>query len=97
MAISFAMRVSIPPDVLVSVVGGESVILNLKSEHYFGLDGTGTEMWAAITNSDSIQAAYEKLLNEYEVEPEQLKLDLQDLIEKLVEHGLVEVSDAQLA
>jgi hypothetical protein len=97
MTIPFSARILVPPDILISQVGGESVILNLKSEHYFGLDDIGTEMWAAITNSESIQAAYEKLLNEYEVEPEQLKRDLQNLIQKLVEHGLVEVSDAQLA
>jgi Coenzyme PQQ synthesis protein D (PqqD) len=95
--IPFSSRVLVPPDILISQVGGESVILNLKSEHYFGLDGMGTEMWAAMTNSESIQTAYDKLLNEYEVEPEQLRRDLQDLLEKLVEHGLVEISDAQLA
>ena len=86
-----------PADILISQVGGESVILNLKSEHYFGLDEVGTAMWAAITGSDSIQIAYEKLLSEYDVDREQLKQDLTDLIEKLVDHGLVEISDAQLA
>jgi hypothetical protein len=87
----------VPADILISQVGGESVILNLKSEHYFGLDEVGTAMWAAITGSDSIQTAYEKLLSEYDVDREQLKQDLADLIEKLVDHGLVEISDAQLA
>jgi cell division septum initiation protein DivIVA len=95
--IPFSSWVLVPSDILISQVGGESVILNLKSEHYFGLDEMGTEMWAAITNSESIQTAYEKLLNEYNVEPEQLRRDLEDLLEKLVAHGLVEISDAQLA
>lgn len=97
MTISFSARVLVPSDVLISQVGGESVILNLKSEHYFGLDQVGTDMWAALTASESIQAAYEKLLSEYDVDRERLKRDLTSLIEKLVEHGLVEISDAQLA
>jgi Coenzyme PQQ synthesis protein D (PqqD) len=94
MAISFATRISVPSDVLVSVLAGESVLLNLKSERYFGLDDMGTRIWVAITTSDSIQAAYDALLAEYDVEPERLRQELNDLIEKLNEHGLVEINGA---
>jgi len=97
MVITFAMRVSVPPDVLVSEVGGESVILNLKSESYWGLDETGTRFWEVVTSSESIQAAYERLLAEYDVDAQLLRQDLNDLIEKLVDRGLVEVSGAELA
>ena len=41
MAVSLTKRVTIQPDVLVNVIDGESVLLNLKSECYFGLDGSG--------------------------------------------------------
>jgi coenzyme PQQ synthesis protein D (PqqD) len=91
MAISFAARVSVSPDVLISEVGGESVLLNLKSERYFGLDDIGTQMWKTLMASDSIQAAYETLLAEYDVEASQLREDLDDLIQELMEQGLVEV------
>jgi len=91
MAISFAARVSVPPDILISEVGGESVLLNLKSERYFGLDDIGTQMWKTLIASDSIQAAYETLLAEYDVEASRLREDLDDLIQKLMEQGLVEV------
>jgi coenzyme PQQ synthesis protein D (PqqD) len=94
MAISFNARVSAPPDVLVSSLAGESVILNLKSECYFGLDPMGTEMWAALTTSECIQAAYDRLLAEYDVTEEQLRHDLSDLVEKLVVQGLLEVASA---
>ena len=91
MVIPFSTRISIPPDVLVSALAGESVLLNLKSEKYFGLDEVGTRMWSAITSSGSIQEAYETLLAEYDVEAERLRHDLSDLIEKLVEQELIEV------
>ena len=85
-------QVSIPDGVLVRELQGESVLLNLNSGSYFGLDEVGTSMWAALTTSPSIQAACEKLLAEYEVEPEQLRTDLRGLIAKLAEAGLIHVS-----
>ncbi len=91
MTILFTMRVSVPEHVLLRQIEGESVLLNINNERYFGLDEVGTRMWATLTSADSIQAAYEALLGEYEVDPEQLRQDLQILIEKLVENGLIEV------
>jgi hypothetical protein len=41
MTISFSDRVNVPDDVLISRLQEESVILNLDSERYFGLDEIG--------------------------------------------------------
>ena len=87
------VQVSIPEGVMVRELEGESVLLNLNSESYFGLDKVGTSMWCALTTSPSAQAAFERLLDEYEVEPEQLQTDLRDFIEKLSEAGLIKLSD----
>jgi hypothetical protein len=92
MTIAFGARVSVRPDVLVSEVGGELVMLNLASEGYFGLDAVGARLWAALTTSDSIQKAHDTLLEEYDVTAEQLRRDLEELIGRLVEQGLVEVT-----
>ncbi len=91
MAITFGMRAAVPPDVLIQELQGESVLLNLKSGRYYGLDEVGTRMWAALTASDSLQAAFDVLLSEYDVAAERLQGDLRALVEKLVENGLVEV------
>ena len=45
MANRLTMRASIPPDVLLQELQGESVLLNLSSGRYFGLNGVGTRMW----------------------------------------------------
>ncbi len=92
MKVPFTMRVFVPKHVLVRQIEGESVLLNLQSERYFGLDEVGSRMWATLTTADSIQASYEALLGEYEVDAEQLRRNLEELIEKLIENGLVEVS-----
>jgi hypothetical protein len=54
-------------------------------------------MWTLLTTSDSIQSAYEALLDEYDVGAERLREDMQDLIEKLIANGLVEVTGEKAA
>jgi hypothetical protein len=94
MSVSFDSRISIPSGVLVSEVGLESVFLNLKSESYFGLDEIGTRMWNLLTRSPSIQAAYDTLLQEYDIDEAQLHSDLDELIQMLLANGLVEIIEA---
>jgi predicted RNA-binding protein len=97
MTISFSDRVKVPDDVLISTLQTESVILNLKSECYFGLDEVGTRILSVLSTSESIQAAYDTLLDEYEVEGEVLRLDLISLIQQLVERGVVEITRGEIA
>ena len=92
MSISFSDRVNIPDDVLISNLQDESVILNLESERYYGLDSVGTRILSVLTTSDSIEAAYNTLIEEYDVDHRVLREDLIVLIENLVEQGLVQIS-----
>jgi hypothetical protein len=93
MAISFSDRIRVPDQVLISNQQSESVMLNLQSERYFGLDEVGTRIFNLLTTSASIQAAYELLLAEYDVDSEVLRQDLIEVIEQLSAQGLVEISD----
>jgi hypothetical protein len=86
---SLSQRVVVPESVLVRELSGEAVILDLKSEMYFGLDQVGYRIWTVLTTSDSIGAAYEQLLSEYEVEPQELKQSLDALLGQCTEHGLL--------
>ena len=94
MPISFKSKISVPNQVLVRTFQNESVLLNLDSESYHGLDDVGTRMWQALSQSENIQAAYESLLSEYEVNGATLQKDLEAFIENMVERGLVEVIDS---
>lgn len=91
MSLSFAQRVSVPDDVMFRELEGESVILDLDSERYFGLDEVGTRMWQAVTEADSIQAAFDALAEEYEVDAATLREDLSELLGTLLDRGLVEI------
>lgn len=90
---SFAMRASVPEQVLMRDLSGEAVLLNLDTECYFGLDATGTRMWTAFTSSESIQAAHQELLAEFDVDTELLRRDMQELLDKLLDQGLVEIGN----
>ena len=92
MSISFSDRVKIPDDVLISKLQEESVILNLDSERYFGLDDVGTRILSVLTTSDSIEAAYQRLVEEYDVDGQALRLDLAELVENLLTHGILQIN-----
>ena len=92
MQISFSDRVRVPDDVLISRLQEESVILNLDSERYFGLDDVGTRFLSVLSTSESIDAAYESLAEEYDVDREILRQDLLALIQNLLQQGIIEVS-----
>ena len=89
MTMSFSDRVTVPDGVLISHLQEESVILNLDSERYFGLDDVGTRFLTVLSSSESIEAAYEKLVHEYDVDPNVLRDDLLTLVEKLIDQGLL--------
>ena len=75
----FSSRVTTAPDVMLRIIGDEAVILNLKGELYLGLDPIGTRIWTVLQGSPSIQAAHACLLEEFEVEPERLRQDMDRL------------------
>lgn len=94
--VSFTDRATAPAHVLVRVLDRESVLLNLETEKYFGLDETGTRMWQLVTACPSIDAAYQELLAEFDVEPELLRTNLTDLLGRLVDNGLLQVLPADV-
>ena len=91
MAISFSDRVIVSDEVLISNLQDESVILNLDSERYFGLDDVGTRMLTVLSSSSSIESAYETLRNEYDVDGQVLRQDLIVLVENLLQQELITI------
>src|ERR1700746_3628560 len=95
--VTFSDRAAAPAHVLVRLLDQESVLLNLETEQYLGLDETGARMGQLVATSPNIGAAHEELLAEEEVQPDELRENLTELLGHLVEHGLLEVwpADAQ--
>jgi Coenzyme PQQ synthesis protein D (PqqD) len=94
--VSLMDRVVVPSHVLVRFLDKESVLLNIETERYFGLDETGTRMWQLATAAPKINVAYQQLLDEYDVEPSLLRENLTELLSRLVENGLLQVTSSDV-
>ena len=77
-------------DVLFQEVSGETVLLDLGSEAYFGLDEVGTRIWSLLNEGRNSAEMVEVLLGEYDVERDVLERDVLELLASLLEAGLVE-------
>ena len=86
--------ITLSPDVISQEVSGETVLLDLESENYFGLDEVGTRIWQLIKESGDLQVIYRTLLEEDEVEEERLQADLEVLLGEIAELGLITLQAA---
>lgn len=91
---NFNQKIIFVDTVFAQEVDGEMVLLDMKSENYFGLDEVGTAIWQAMRDKEKLQEVLDVLLEQYEVEPEVLEKDLSDFVGKLLENGLVEVKES---
>lgn len=92
------MKVTIPDTVLSTDLQNEGVLLNLETGEYFGLDAVALDMWKALGESGSVEAARAVLLEQYDVTEETLARDLDELVAQLVERKLIQlVNDESVA
>lgn len=91
--VSLTARVSVPEGVLFREVDGEAVLLQLTSGRYYGLDTTGTRMWTLLADHGELAPVLEALIAEYDAEPARLERDLLELVERLVDCQLLELSE----
>ena len=82
-------KVTIPAQVMARTVGDETVILDLASGTYFGLDPVGARIWQLMGEGRTLAEISETMLGEYEVERAQLEADVLRLTGELLERGLV--------
>ena len=82
-------KVAIPAQVMARTVGDETVILDLASGTYFGLDPVGARIWQLIGEGRTLAEICATMLEEYEVGRAQLETDVLRLTGELLERGLV--------
>lgn len=84
-----ALRFEVPAQVMARQVGGETVILDLASGTYFGLDEVGARFWALAGQGLTMSQISVELLSEYAVDAVGLQGDLDRLVKELQERGLL--------
>jgi hypothetical protein len=82
-------------DVLVRQIQSETVLLDLKTEHYFGLDDVGSRIWQLINEGRTLREVEVTLKQEYDVADEALCADLERFIRQLTEAGLAAADGAE--
>ena len=87
--LNLEQKVIVSDDVLFQILGGETVLLNMETEQYFGLNEIGSKIWELISKEKLISEVLTELLNEYEVEHETLKNDLLRILLKMEAKKLI--------
>jgi hypothetical protein len=82
-------RFAIKPNVMARQLGEETVILDLESGTYFGLDPVGARIWQLMKEGKSLAEICEAMLEEYEVSREELERDALALAQDLEARSLI--------
>ena len=83
-------RFATSDDAVAREVAGETVLLNLASGTYFGLNEVGGRIWQWLDEGEASLAEISIRLQEvYAVAPETAAQDVLDLARDLLEHGLL--------
>jgi Coenzyme PQQ synthesis protein D (PqqD) len=83
--------VKLANDVIFQDLDGEAVLLNMRTEIYFGLDAVGTRIWQLLEKHADVRTVSQLLLEHYDITEDQLQNHLLEFIEKLQSKGLVEI------
>ena len=84
-----ARRLRVRDGVVFKELDGESVLLDLSSGTYFGLNDTGTCLWQDLTESQDLDAAVCRLLERFDIDLATARADATRLIATLVEKRLL--------
>lgn len=84
-------RVTIPAPVMARQVGDETVILDLTSGTYFGLDTVGTSIWQLMGEGKTLAEICDAMIATYEVARSDIEHDVISLAESLHERQLIAV------
>lgn len=83
-------KVRVPQNVVFRQFPAETVVLNLQTGKYHGLNPTAGRMLEALAESPSVGEAVEAIAAEYDRPAAGVKRDVRDLCQALLDRGLIE-------
>ena len=84
-------RVILPRHVAVRRVGDETVVLNLQTGNYHGLDEAGGAFLEALQRTGHIGAAVDELTVAYAADRQRISADMETFCGQLADRGLIEI------
>jgi hypothetical protein len=79
-----------------TVLDDETVILHLEDGVYYGLDPVGTSIWQLLQEPRPVAEIRDRIVEEFDVDPERCARDLDALLSDLAERRLIEVSEPEV-
>jgi coenzyme PQQ synthesis protein D (PqqD) len=95
MAFALTDRATVPDGVVSRELDGETVLLNLETGMYFGLDAVGTDMWRAIREAATLGEALTAVRGQYDVDETTIRTDFLQLADELLAKGLLQRADSE--
>src|SRR5580700_11206755 len=88
-----AAKVKVPQHVVYRSFPSETVVLNLQTGKYHGLNATAGRMLKALEQADCVRDAAVELATSYRQPRDVIENDLCQLCESLLTRGLIETDD----
>jgi hypothetical protein len=88
-----ASKVRVPQHVVYRSFPSETVVLNLQTGKYHGLNATAGQMLDALEQAACVRDAAATLAESYEQAQSLIEQDLCELCQSLLERGLIETDD----
>lgn len=89
MPIASDAKLVCPPEVLSRMLAGEAVLLHLGSGLYFGLNDVASRAWERIVQGVTFGELLSTLVDEFEVNEDTARTDLESFVTALVVKSLV--------
>lgn len=83
---------SVPSHVVYRAFAAETVILNLETGKYHGLNPTGGRMLELLDRCDSVGEALAAFASDYGKKPVEVEQDIRAFCGRLFERGLIEIT-----
>ncbi len=71
----------------------EVVLLDTRTGTYFSVDGVGTRIWAMLRKGTTEEQIVQRILREYDVEPDDARADATAFLRMLADRGLIHEED----
>lgn len=69
---------------LFTEVDGESVVMNVDTGHYFGMNSVSTDIWHMLESDLSYNEMIKRILNTYDVDEETCRKDTRPAIARMI-------------
>jgi hypothetical protein len=89
--VDYRQSFEIGEDVFYQPMQDEVVLLNLKSQQYYGLDVMGARIWNLLLEHRNVETVADRICAEYDVDRDRALRDIEVMVKDFFAAGLVKV------